>query len=198
MCNADALSRLPLPLAPEQVPIPGDVLFIINHLSEHVVTAKHLKQWTDKDSILSRVRRLVQAGWPIEDSDTELRPYHQRYSEISVVDGCLLLESHVIIPKEGRELVMKQLHISHPGICRMKGLAWSYVWWPGIDQAIEDLVHKCYVCQLHRTNPPKAPLHPWETSKYPWARIHIDHTGPFLNKYYLILIDSYTKWLESI
>ena len=149
MSNADALSHLPLPIAPEQVPTPGDVLFVIQHLSEHVVTAKHLKQWTDKDPILPRVNRLVQAGWPIEDSDTELRPYHQRYSEISVVDGCLLLGSRVIIPKEGRELVLKQLPISHPGICQMKGLARSYVWWPGIDQAIENLVHKCYVCQLH-------------------------------------------------
>ena len=80
MSNADALSRLPLPIAPEQVPTPGDVLFVI-----------------------------------------------QRYSEISVVDGCLLLGSRVIIPKEGRELVLKQLHISHPGICRMKGLARSHV-----------------------------------------------------------------------
>ena len=48
MCNVDALNHLPLPLAPEQVPIPGDVLFVIHHLSEHVVTAKHLKQWIDK------------------------------------------------------------------------------------------------------------------------------------------------------
>ena len=32
--------------------------------------------------------------------------------------------------------------------------------------------------------------------KHPWSRVHIDHAGPFLNKYYLILIDSYTKWLE--
>ena len=111
--------------------------------------AKHLKQQIDQDPILSRVDRLVQAGWPIEDSDTELRRYYQRYSEISVVNGCLLLGSWVIIPKEGRELVLKQLHISHPGICRMKGLARSCVWWPGIYQAIEDLVHKYYVCQLH-------------------------------------------------
>ena len=40
MSNADALSRLPLPVALEQVPIPGDVLFVIQHLSEQVVTAK--------------------------------------------------------------------------------------------------------------------------------------------------------------
>ena len=98
--------------------------------------------------------------------------------------------------KEGIELVLKQLHISHPGICPNKGLARSYVWWPGIYQAIQDLVHKCYVCQLHQANLPKASFHPLQTSKHPWSQVHIDHAGPFLNKYYLILIDSYTKWLK--
>ena len=90
--------------------------------------------------------------------------------------------------KERREVVLKQLHISHPGICQNKGLARSYVWWPGIYQAIQDLVHKCYVCQLHQANLPKPSFHPSETSKRPWSRVHIDQI--------LILIDSYTKWLE--
>jgi transposase InsO family protein len=196
LANADAFSRLPLPETPDNIPVPGDVLQTIHHLSEHVVTAAHLKKWTDKDPVLSRVRKLVQAGWPTEPSDPQLRPYHLRSTEISVVDGCLLLGSRMIIPKEGRGLVLKQLHLSHPGICRMKSLARSYVWWPGIDLAIEQMIRDCHVCQLHRANPPKAPLHPWESAKQPWSRVHIDHAGPFLNKYYLILIDSFSKWLE--
>ncbi len=34
-------------------------------------------------------------------------------------------------------------------------------------------------------------------SYMPWQKIHADYSGPFLNKYYtLILIDSYSKWPE--
>lgn len=36
------------------------------------------------------------------------------------------------------------MHDQHPGITRMKLLARSYVWWPGIEQAIEKTVSPCY------------------------------------------------------
>eukprot|EP00731_Ephydatia_muelleri_P031413 Em0022g927a len=32
----------------------------------------------------------------------------------------------------------------------------------------------------------------------PWARIHIDYAGPFEGKYWLIVIDAYSKWLEIV
>ena len=44
--------------------------------------------------------------------------------------------------------------------------------------------------------PAKAPLHFWEFPQKPWSRLHIDHAGPFLGKYFFVLIDAYSKWLE--
>ena len=151
MGNADALSRLPLPVSPSQVPIPGDVKVAIN-LFVHVVTVKHLRQWIQKDPILSRVCHLIQAGKAIDNAEPEMEPYNRRQMELSVVDGCLLIGSSVLIPKEGREQVLKQLHLSHPGICRIKSLARSYVWWPGIDKDIQEMVQQCSTCQL-QANP---------------------------------------------
>ena len=196
LSNADALSRLPLPEVPSHVPIPGDVFHIFQHLEESVITAKDLSQWTSKDPLLSRVCRQLQTGWSLVDPPPDMKPYHQRRNELSVVDGCLLLGSRVIVPKEGRERVLKQLHIAHPGICRMKSLARSYVWWPGIDRDVEQLIQNCAECQEHKANPVKAPLHPWEIPRRPWSRIHIDHAGPFLNKMFLIVVDAFSKWLE--
>ncbi|GBP27290.1 Uncharacterized protein K02A2.6 [Eumeta japonica] len=34
--------------------------------------------------------------------------------------------------------------------------------------------------------------------KEPWSRIHIDYAGPYLNNYFLIVVDAYTKWLEVV
>ena len=78
----------------------------------------------------------------------------------------------------------------------MKGLARSYVWWPGLDADITELVKRCDVCQSHCPNPPRAMLHPWEWPKRPWARLHIDHAGPFQGKLFLIVVDAHSKWIE--
>ena len=54
------------------------------------------------------------------------------------------------------------LHEGHIGIVKMKGLARSYVWWPGIDQDRESLAKKCQGCQKVQFEAPTVPLHPWE------------------------------------
>ena len=44
----------------------------------------------------------------------------------------------------------------------------------------------------------KYPLHPWEFPSNPWSRLHIDYAGPMDGHMFLIVIDSYSKWLEVI
>ncbi len=58
-------------------------------------------------------------------------------------DGCILWGSRVVVPQQGRETVLEELHEGHPGIARMKALARSFVWWPGIDKELELKVKQC-------------------------------------------------------
>ena len=118
---ADALSRLPLPETPETIPNPGDRILLTERL-EHTlpVTKDQISTWTSKDPTLSRVKKLVQSGWSAERSSEALQPYLRRKDELSVMDGCLLWGSRVIIPPKGREAIIEELHDTHPGIVRMK------------------------------------------------------------------------------
>ena len=65
-----------------------------------------------------------------------------------------------------------------------------------MDGDLELKVKNCIVCQTHRKKPPQAPLNLWEWLNRPWSRIHVDYAGPFLAKMFLIVIDSYSKWME--
>jgi len=71
------------------------------------------------------------------------------------------------MPRTGRAKVMEVFHPGHPGITRMKGLARSFVWWPGMDSQLEEGVKACSSCQLNQNMPVTAPIHPWEWPQRP-------------------------------
>ena len=194
--NADALSRLPLKVTNEDTPKPPELVLLMNHLGESPVTARHIRVWTRRDPILSKVKDYIQRGWPSE-RDKELSDYRAKRTELSVYHGCILWGARVVVPHQGRKAVLQELHEGHPGMTRAKGLARMFVWWPGLETDIEQSVHECAACQQQQPDPPSAPLQPWKWPSRPWVRLHMDFAGPFQGKMILIVIDSHSKWIEA-
>ncbi|XP_046692710.1 uncharacterized protein K02A2.6-like [Silurus meridionalis] len=110
--------------------------------------------------------------------------------------GRLLWGRRVVIPPALRKPVLKQLHVGHCEMVRMKEIARSYFWWPGVDGQIEEKSRTCTSCQCIRNAPQLAPLHPWEYPEKPWHRIHIDFAGPVEDKMLLVVMDAHSKWPE--
>ena len=54
--NADALSRLPLPETPVSTYVPPETVFSLEKLSQTPVKAAQVKQWTERDPVLSKVK----------------------------------------------------------------------------------------------------------------------------------------------
>ena len=194
--NADALSRLPLSVVPAKSQPPPELVLLTEHLEESPVTARHIRCWTRRDPILSKVLRQVMDGWS-GLRDSSLPAYYLKREELSVHQGCLLWGSRAVVPPQGRKAVLQQLHEAHPGMTRMKSLARMYVWWPGIDGSIEHFVRSCSKCQENQSMPPVAPLQPWKWPTRPWVRLHMDFAGPFHGKMYLVIIDAHTKCIEA-
>lgn len=92
--------------------------------------------------------------------------------------------------------ILKQIHKGHPGIERMKAIARSYVYWPGIDKEIEQFVKTCHNFASAAKSPIKVPLASWYTPTHPWQRFHADYAGPINGEYYLIVVDAFSKWPE--
>ena len=94
-----------------------------------------------------------------------MKPYQIRQTELSIEEGILLWGSRVGIPPQGRDVLLQELHEGHPGVVRMKALARGLLWWPKLDNDIEQYVKHCDPCQRTRSMPSLAPLHPWEFTK---------------------------------
>ena len=164
---------------------------LLETLQSSPVTAKLIKTWTNRDPTLSKVRDLVKRGWT-HTNDPKLQPYQRRHMELSVQADCVLWGNRIIVPPAGQSRVLDVLHDGHPGISCMKELARSFIWWPGLDDDIQSRVEACTKCQINQKSPTPQQLHPWEW----WSRIHIDYAGPIRNRYLLVVIDSYSKWLD--
>ena len=159
--NANACSRLPLPDMPTSVPQPAETILVMEQLASTPVSAKQIKIWTQFDPVLSKVMQYVLHGWP-KQVLAELKPFQNRSKELSVEENCVLWVNRVVIPPQGRKQLLDELNVAHPGMERMKSLACSYFWWPGLDAEIEQKVKHCDPCQTNQKKPPLAPLHPWE------------------------------------
>ena len=161
-----------------------------------------------RESILLKERwSLIQSGVPrkaIRIQGSRLLVRNKLHGQVSMSGSDLTFNCRNTDPVMNNDAVnsvsleptLKMLHEAHPGIVRMKSLAWGYVWWPGIDQQIESRVKQCTACQSSRKEPPPSPLHPWAWPAKPWSRVHIDYAGPFQGRMFLLLIDAHSKWLD--
>ena len=104
----------------------------------------------------------------------------------------------MVIPKKLQASILEKLHKDHAGICRIKALAQSYGWWPGLDCEVEQLVKSCLPCQSVKNAPSVAQLHPWLWPAKPWQRIHVDFAGPVEKRMLMVVVDAHSKWLEVI
>ncbi|CAG9120903.1 unnamed protein product [Plutella xylostella] len=157
-----------------------------------------LKKETRGDPILSRVLSYIVDGWPVEIDIKELKPYFNRRTELYTELGCIMWGHRVVIPTACRAKVMTELHDPHMGIVKTKSLARSYVWWPGVDEAVEAACRQCAVSAAVADAPPGHAPRSWPWPSRPWSRLHLDFLGPIEGLTYLVVVDSCSKWIEAI
>jgi len=195
--NADGLSRLPLKDSNKGESLSEASVFNVSQISVLPVSVIQVCKATRADPVLSKVVHYLRSGWPMKVPDV-VKPYFTRRNELSIEEGCILWGIRVVVPKKLQLSVLQLVHEGHVGMVKMKMIARSYIWWPGIDKQIEDFVKSCKSCQEVQRAPELAPLHPWIWPGKPWVRVHLDFAGPFLGKSFLIAVDAYSKWPEVI
>ena len=159
--NADAMSRLPLQDQPSSTPSPAEIVCLVEGLQEAPVNATQIQSWTRRDPVLSKVWQLTKQGWnETLPEDARMKPLRMKRGDLSLVNGCVLWGSCVIVPEVGQKQLLAELHAGHQGMAKMKSVARSFFWWPGMDAELEGMARECELCQQSRGLPPVAPLHP--------------------------------------
>ncbi|XP_058836807.1 uncharacterized protein K02A2.6-like [Topomyia yanbarensis] len=165
--------------------------FALNTIQQLPVRAEHIARETRKDIHLGKLVQDLESG-----RDLAQLGHKAPKAKYTLAANCLLFEHRVVIPPILRQAVLNDLHIAHMGVVKMKGLARSFVYWPGIDLDIERTAKSCNDCARNAAVPPKFNTHHWEYPSGPWERIHIDYAGPVADTMLLIIVDAYSKWFE--
>ncbi|XP_055622468.1 uncharacterized protein K02A2.6-like [Toxorhynchites rutilus septentrionalis] len=162
------------------------------------VTHKSLKIATKKDAVLQKVIYYTQGSCPSRCEDVEVRSFFSRRDSYSVIDDCIMMADRIVVPKSLQKRILKQVHQGHPGIERAKAIARGIAFWPTIDEDITNYVRRCPSCANAAKSPPHAQPQPWPRAEGPWQRLHIDFAGPVDGEYYLVVVDSFSKWPEIL
>ena len=198
--NADALSRLPVGhddnFDEEETDADVDTVCTVKTVSLQInpTDSVSLQKNTAKDPVLATVMRYTREGWPVTVDSDALKHYKKLESSLTTANGCLFHGSRLVIPRDLRPNVLEILHMGHFGRQRMKQLARSVVYWPGIDSDIESTSKNCTACAEHQNQPSKPANHPWMLPERPWSRVHVDHAINFLGSNWLIVVDAYSKY----
>jgi len=155
----------------------------LQHVSNWVATSDITTAYatTRTDSVFGKVLLYSRNGWPVTFPEL-LKPYWKWQLEISIEDDCFMRGICVIVPHKLRKAALQELHQSHSEVVHTKAVAQSYMWWPGLDQEIQEiqeLVRSSVHCQAVKNAQPVAQLHPWLRPPEPWQRLHIDFAGPW-------------------
>jgi len=116
--------------------------------------------------------------------------YFQRKNELIIDQGCILWGLRVVIPQKFWERLLNEIH---KGMCRIKALARSYLWWPQLNKAIETKVKSCEVCVTVQNSPPAIHFMLGIGHFWIWQHVPIDFAKKG-NHDFQVLIDSHPKW----
>lgn len=195
---ADYFSRAPLAESSRVEMLEDDRSFL-NFLDTNItpVNFDDIRRATKADKVLQTVINYMNHGWPRKIKCRNVLPFFYCKGDLEVDSGCIFRGHRIVVPTEYRERMLKELHSGHFGVVKTKSAARSRFWWPSIDKDIETWVGSCAQCASVRSAPPRAVPAPWPAETGPWKRVHIDYLS-IGQRTYLVVVDSFSKWLECL
>ena len=192
---ADTTSRYPA-LDPEEDSMEAEIVATMQAHAETsgAISWAEVRQASAADISTQQLIQLIETGFPeCKNPHPGVLPLLQYKDKLSVVDGVIMLEGRMIIPKPLRHRILQALHAAHQGISAMQNRARQCVYWPGISADIVRTRAECLPCDVNAPSnarmPPTDPMVP----EYPFQAIVLDYFTLRGTKY-LITVDRFSGW----
>ena len=160
------------------------------------ITLQEIMAESLRDPMLSKLRDCINSGkW----SEQGMTGYKQVRRELMCKNGIVLRGQRMVLPSSLRERALKLAHSTHMGMTRTKQFIRSKLWWPGLDNDVEEMIKRCTVCLA--VNPEGGeklePLRITPFPERPFSTVHIDLFGPLPSGETIFgIIDEFSKWPE--
>ena len=145
----------------------------------------------DYQSLLAQIR----AGWPQKAAHLPpaLHQFWRHRMDLCEHDGLVLNGPRILIPTASRRQALTQLHAAHQGIAKTLDRARRTVWWPTIQNDVEQTVARCHPCREALPSLTHQPLIHGPRASRPFQILHAD-IGHHGGNQFLILTDEYSGW----
>jgi transposase InsO family protein len=189
----DYLSRLPAemvrPLAVDLV-MQNDVPVARGKVYDEIVKA------SSTDLVVGFAKECVRNGWPSSSADY---PSHTRFlkrvaEQLRITDGIVAdLRGRVYVPAAARAVVLRELHLGHPGASTTLRRAQDLFFWPTMNGDINEYCARCEMCARQIPRPVAAPLLPRPMPRCPGQVIAADFFE-LNNKRYVAFYDVFSQF----
>ena len=103
---------------------------------------------TQADENLAILKHIIQQGWPktVKEVPKEIQKYWTFCEELMIEDRLILKGTRIVIPDVKREQILQQIHKGHLGLNKCQMHAKETVYWPGLNDQLEQLILNCQLC----------------------------------------------------
>ena len=107
-----------------------------------------LQEATKIDSTLQHLKHFIEHGWPtnIVNVPQILHDFWKIRDSLCIAGDLILFGNRLVVPKDRQQHILKCIHEGHLGIEKCKARARTCVYWPNMNDSIEQEVKTCSIC----------------------------------------------------
>ena len=164
------------------------------YAASNLVSWEMVKAATAEDETLTHLREVLASGMPdLRDLRQDIRAYHRYATHLYEIDGVLMMNNRIVIPKVLRQQLLQSLHAAHQGVGAMCQRAADSIFWPNISVDITRTRNECEHCHRMAKSNAMEPPEDIVPPEYPFQKVCCDYFS-FVSKNYLVLVDRYSNW----